>query len=142
MKSFLSILAAWAVAAPAVAAEQPILPGLWESQNKVSFPISDESVSRQCITAEKVTQFLSGPSTRNFKCEYSRSHVAAGVVEAAGKCSDKNGLTSSIDVRGTYTQTRFKLDAELTINLAGLPIPVRASTVAQRISADCPDAPK
>ena len=132
----LALALAWAV--PAVAQPPPILPGYWESQNKVSFPVNDETTSRQCVTADKIIQFLSGPSTRRYRCDYARSQVADGAIAASGNCVDKSGLKSTIDVRGTYTPTTFQLNAQLRIDLGGVPIPVRASTDARRISAECP----
>lgn len=125
-------------AGSALAEDQPILPGYWESQNKVSFPINEESTSRRCITAEKVQQFLSGPSTKNFRCTYSRSKVADGAMSAQGECVDKSGLRSTIDVNGTYAPSQFDLKAELVVSLGGLPIPVKASTKATRIGDTCP----
>ena len=129
------------LAGPALAARSSsdtIRPGLWESRNKVSFPINDETVTRQCITPEKVEQFLSGPSTKNFRCTYARSVVGGGTVSAQGECVDKNGLQSKVDVKGSYTPTTFKLGATLTINLGGLPIPINASTEAILVSEVCP----
>lgn len=141
MRFVFACLSLCAVAGPALSAPT-ILPGYWESQNKVSFPVSDETTSRQCITADKVDQFLSGPSSRNYKCTYAKSQVRNGSVQATGQCIDKNGMNSTIDVRGVYTPTTFKLDAELKVNVGGLGIPVRASTDAHRLSADCPAGEK
>ena len=107
----------------------------------MSFPINDRSTSRQCITPQKVDQFLSGPSTRNFRCTYARSSARRGVVSAEGECVDKNGIRSTVAVEGTYSPTQFKLNARLTVNLGGLPIPVSASTDARLISETCPDEP-
>ena len=122
----------------AAPAEAPIRACYWESRNKVSFPINDETTTRQCITAEKVAEFLSGPSTKNFRCTYTQSKVANGTVDAQGACVDKNGIQSTVDVKGTYSPTQFKLDARLTVNFGGLPIPVNASTDAKFLSETCP----
>lgn len=140
----LAAMALSSVTAPVMAAspEAPIRAGYWESRNKVSFPINDESTSRQCITAEKVAQFLTGPSTKNFQCTYSQSQVANGAINARGRCVDKNGIQSTVDVKGSYTPTQFKLDAKLTVNLGGLPIPVNASTDATFLSETCPTEPR
>lgn len=123
----------------AAAAEPTILPGYWESQNRVSFPLNDASTSRQCITKEKVAQFLSGPSSRHYRCTYSRSSAAGGAISASGQCVDKNGIRSTVEVRGAYTPTSFKLNADLRIVIGGLPIPISASTDARRIADNCPD---
>ncbi len=138
--SLLALSVAGGLGHPALSAAEdaPIRAGYWESRNRVSFPINDESTSRQCITPEKVSQFLSGPSTKNFACTYSRSRVADGVVSAQGRCVDKNGLQSTVDVNGTYAPTQFKLDARLTVTLGGLAIPVNASTTAIFLSETCP----
>lgn len=136
----LAVVAVLASAAPSLAApaEAPIRAGYWESRNKVSFPINDETTTRQCITQEKVAQFLSGPSTKNFRCTYSQSNVSSGTVDAKGNCVDKNGIQSTIDVKGSYAPEQFKLDARLTVNFGGLPIPVNASTDAKFLSETCP----
>jgi len=127
----------------AAAASSPILPGYWESENTVSFPLNDQSTSRQCVTQQKVEQFLSGPSSRSYKCTYDRSQVGDGAVKASGTCVDKNGLTSTVAVEGTYTPEAFDLKAQLRVNIGGLGIPINATTKARRIAAACPaDAPK
>jgi hypothetical protein len=41
-------------------------------------------------------------------------------------------------VKGDYTPTRFKLNARVTVNLGGLPIPVNASTDATFLADACP----
>jgi hypothetical protein len=131
-----------AAIAGSASARETILPGYWESQNSVSFPVNEQSVSHQCITPQKVEQFLSGPSSKHYKCVYDQSQVSDGAVSARGSCIDKNGLHSTIAVKGNYTPTTFDLNAELRINVGGLPIPVTAHTQAHRVSSDCPpDAP-
>lgn len=130
-------------ATPALARQDTILPGYWQSENAVGFPLNDESTSLQCVTAKKVEQFLSGPSNRHYKCTYDRSQVGDGSVKASGICVDKNGMQSNIAVEGTYTPTSFELQAQLRVNIGGLGIPIRASTKARRIADDCPaEAPR
>lgn len=142
VKTAVSLIAALCALAPlGAAAEQPILPGYWESENTVSFPINDQSTSRQCVTPQKVEQFLSGPSSRSYKCTYDQSRVAGGAVKASGSCVDKNGMTSTIAVEGTYAPEAFDLKAQLRLNVGGLGIPINAATKARRIAAQCPTEP-
>lgn len=119
-------------------AASPILPGYWESENHVSFPVNDNSTSRQCITPQQVSEFLSGPSSKHFKCSYSKSRAAGGKVSAEGVCVDKNGIRSNVAVEGVYTDTSFDLNAEVRIMIGGVPIPIQASTKARRIAETCP----
>lgn len=136
-------LTALCAASASLAREETILPGYWQSENKVGFPLNDDSTSLQCVTAQKVEQFLSGPSSRNYKCTYDTSQVGGGSVKASGSCVDKSGLESNIAVEGTYTPTSFELQAQLRVNVGGLGIPISASTKARRIADECPaDAPR
>lgn len=81
------------------------------------------------------------PSSRRYKCTYDQSRVAGGAVKASGSCVDKNGMTSTIAVEGTYAPEAFDLKAQLRLNVGGLGIPINAATKARRIAAQCPTEP-
>lgn len=145
MRPFLALLTLVLVgsAQAASAREQTILPGYWESENTVGFPFNDDSTSRQCVTPQKVEQFLSGPSSRSYSCTYDKSQVGGGSVKASGACTDKSGVQSTIAVEGRYTPTTFELQAQLRVDIGGLGIPINARTKARRIADECPaDAPR
>ena len=141
MKRILSLaLAAAAVVGPASAAEG-ILPGYWESTNRVLSPIRTKDVERRCITPEEVEKFMMGPSNRHYKCTYPVRSFEGGKILLKGTCVSKKGREVEVSGQGAFTPTSFNLTANIATTFAGLPISGRASTEARRIGDVCPAKP-
>jgi hypothetical protein len=128
------ILAAFTL--PAWAA--PILPGYWESTDKVTSPIQDSKTSRKCITAAQIESYLSGPVNNHYSCHYTSRKIEGGTFSMAGDCVDSSGLPAKVQLSGVYTDTSFTVNGRIRLMVGGLPIPVSASTEAHRLSAECP----
>ena len=126
------------IAAPALtaaSASTPILPGYWETTNRVLFPITSRKVERRCISAAQVGKFMEGPRNHIYSnCDYPVREIGQGLIRLRGQCSDKNGVTFKISGAGAYTPTTLKMTAET--HVAG--IPVRASLDARRLGDVCP----
>jgi hypothetical protein len=144
MRSFLPILAALACVAPAAAAQPrgdtPILPGYWESTNRVLSPFHSEKVERRCITPADVDKFLAGPSNHHYDCSYPTRIVENGVIQMSGTCIEhKSGRKVKVSGQGWYTPTAFTLNASIATHFLGIPLSGRASTEARRIGDVCPE---
>jgi hypothetical protein len=132
----LSVCALGAFALPAIAS--PILPGYWESTDKVTSPIQETKTSRKCITEGQIESYLTGPVNNHYTCRYNNRKIDGGAFSMSGDCVDNNGLPVKVQVSGVYTDTSFTMNGRLRIMIGGLPIPVSASTDAHRLSAECP----
>ncbi len=131
----LSLLAAL----PAAASDYPILPGYWESRNKVTSVVTlSNKVERKCVTPKDVEKFMSGPSNRHYTCTYPSRRFEGGKVAMAGQCVDKKGRKIGVTVSGTYTPTSYEMTAHLNTRMAGLPLSGNATSEAQRIGDTCP----
>jgi len=115
-----------------------ILPGYWESVNKIVFPISKTTTDRRCITPKDVAKFLAGPSTHIYACTYPIQNVGNGQMSFAGECVDKKGRKVQISGHGAYTDTTLQMTADGNFRVAGIPIPFEATTDAHRIGDVCP----
>lgn len=134
-----ALLALIAVAAPAAAAApSPILPGYWESTNRILSPIPTKSLDRRCLTPKDVEKFMMGPENRHYDCTYPVRSFANGKIRLKGVCVSKKGRQVQIDAVGTYTPASFHLEANVKTKLAGLTISGKASTDARRIGEACP----
>jgi hypothetical protein len=131
-----------AASASSAAEDGPILPGWWESVSTVTFPIASSKTERKCVSGKAINSYLTGPSNPHYTCHYDTRHVESGRAEMEGECIDNNGLHSKIKVSGTYSPTRFDLDAHLQVLLGGLKIPITASIAAHRLSEQCPAGAK
>ncbi|HEX4182312.1 MAG TPA: DUF3617 family protein [Caulobacteraceae bacterium] len=142
--SFAFAVISVAFAALPALAENPILPGFWESDNHSDLIISQHSVSRKCITPSQVETYLAGPANNHYTCVYDRREIGGGSVKLGGQCVDNNGLKMDVAIAGTYTPESFHLKAQLHTRFASLPIAGSASIDAHRLSAECPapDQPK
>lgn len=144
MKRFTVLLAAMAVAAPALAQPQspnqsPIQPGYWESTNRLLSPIRTSKVERRCLTPADIDKFLAGPSNHHYDCTYPTRIVENGRITMAGTCvSRKNGRKVQVAGEGAYTPTSFQITASIATEFAGIPLSGRASTDARRIGDVCP----
>jgi hypothetical protein len=126
------------LAAPARSADTPILPGYWESTNRLTAIITLKEVKRRCITAADVSKFMNGPSNRHYSCTYPTKVVEDGALTFKGSCVSKKGRQVKIEATGSYTPTSFTVVADVDTKLAGVPLGGRASTEARRISDTCP----
>jgi len=148
MRPTLPLLAALLAAAPAAARapadDSPILPGYWESTNRVLSPIRTKKVERRCLTRKDIDKFLAGPSNRHYECTYPDKTIENGVIRMSGACVKRKGGGGEIKVsgEGRYTPTSFKITATLATELAGVTLSGRASTEAVRIGDACPDKPE
>jgi hypothetical protein len=144
MKTALPLLAvvaaALGAAAPASAqGPQPIIPGYWESTNRLLSPIHQTKTERRCITPADVDKFLAGPSNHHYDCSYPTRIIEDGQIRLAGTCVEKKkGREVQVSGRGTYTPTRFHLEAHIVTDILGIPLHGRASTDARRIADACP----
>lgn len=140
MRRLTPILFAAAAAAPAaLAAETTILPGYWESTNRLISPVRSSSVERRCITPADVDKFLAGPSNRHYACTYPNKSIGGGRIAMKGSCVSKKGRRVAVSGEGSYTPTSFYLEATVATTFFGIPIAGRASTNAHRISDSCPE---
>lgn len=139
MKAFSVLLAAAFMVAPAAAgAATTILPGYWESTNKLLSPIKQSKTEKRCITPADVDKFLAGPSNRHYACTYPTKVFAGGRITLKGTCVSKKGRKVAVQGSGTYTPTSFNLTAEIATEFLGLDIAGKASTEARRIADVCP----
>lgn len=141
MRPLLPILLAGLVAvAGAASAASPttILPGYWESTNRLLSPVRTKSVEKRCITPADVAKFMSGPSNRHYACTYPTRSFQSGRILLRGSCVSKKGRKVQVAGIGSYSPTAFTLKADIATEFAGLPIAGRASTEARRIADTCP----
>ncbi|PZQ62340.1 MAG: hypothetical protein DI570_11275 [Phenylobacterium zucineum] len=126
------------LAAPAVAAPTTILPGYWESTNRLLSPIKQTKTEKRCITPADVEKFMSGPSNRHYTCTYPTKVFAGGKIRLKGTCVSKKQRKVEVQGSGAYTPTSFNLTAEIATEFLGLDIAGKASTEARRIADTCP----
>src|SRR5688500_13281973 len=123
---------------PAFAAET-ILPGYWETTNRLISPIPHKKVEMRCITPKDVAKFMEGPSNRHYTCTYPTRSFSGGKILLKGQCVSKKGRKVDVSGEGEYTPTTMKLTAKVATEFAGLNIAGRASTEARRVSDTCPE---
>lgn len=140
MKRLLPLLAPLAlVGAPTLAlAQDAILPGYWETTNRLISPIPTKKTEMRCITPADVAKFMMGPSNRHYTCTYPTKSFAGGRINLKGTCHSKKGRVVDVSGQGEFTETTFKLTANIATEWAGLPLSGRASTEARRVSDTCP----
>ncbi len=140
MKAAPAILIALAALAPAgaVQAATTILPGYWESTNRLLSPIKQSKTEKRCITPADVDKFLAGPSNRHYACTYPTKVFSGGRITLKGTCVSKKGRKVAVQGSGSYTPTSFNLTAEIATEFLGLDIAGKASTEARRIADACP----
>jgi hypothetical protein len=125
------------LAGPASAAEG-ILPGYWETTNRLIYPIPQKKTEKRCITPAEVAKFMQGPSNRHYTCTYPTKSFENGKIVLRGQCVSKKGRKVDVSGDGTYTPTTMNLTANIATEWAGLTIAGKASTEARRISETCP----
>ncbi|HEY9217086.1 MAG TPA: DUF3617 family protein [Phenylobacterium sp.] len=131
------LLAPLLVAGPAMAAEG-ILPGYWETTNRLISPIPQKKVEMRCITPKDVAKFMEGPSNRHYTCTYPTRSFAGGKIVLKGQCVSKKGRKVAVAGEGAYTPTTMSLTAQVATEWGGLTIAGKASTEARRVSETCP----
>jgi len=139
MRPLPALLAVLAFAAPASAmAATTILPGYWESTNRLLSPIKQTKTEKRCITPADVDKFLAGPSNRHYACSYPTKVFSGGRITLKGTCVSKKGRKVAVQGSGAYTPTSFNLTAEIATEFLGLDIAGKASTEARRLGDTCP----
>lgn len=140
MKALPALLVVLAAAAPAGAAmaATTILPGYWESTNRLLSPIKQTKTEKRCITPADVDKFLAGPSNRHYACTYPTKVFSGGKITLKGTCVSKKGRKVAVQGSGAYTPTSFNLTAEIATEFLGLDIAGKASTEARRLGDTCP----
>ncbi|HEV2362653.1 MAG TPA: DUF3617 family protein [Caulobacteraceae bacterium] len=133
-------LGAFLFARPAAATET-ILPGYWESVNRVIYPLPSEKTDRRCITPKDIAKFLRGPQNHIYHCVYPVQEASGGHIRFSGVCVDKKGHAARIRGEGAYTPTTLQMTARGSFKALGIPIPFAASTQAHRIGDQCPSPP-
>ena len=99
MRRTVLLLATLAIAAPAAAAApSPILPGYWESTNRILSPIPTKSMDRRCLTPKDVEKFMMGPENRHYDCNYPVRSFVGGKIRLKGVCTSKKGREVEIDI--------------------------------------------
>jgi hypothetical protein len=145
-----ALLLAAALAAPPASAQgpgaaaPPIIPGYWESTNRVLSPIKTKKVERRCLKPADIDKFLAGPSNRHYDCTYPVRVVEHGRIRMVGSCEKRkhpDGRKIEVAGEGYYTPTSFHLTARIATELFGVPISGRASTEARRLGDACPVVP-
>lgn len=134
----LLIALAAAASAGAASAATTILPGYWESTNRLLSPIKQSKTEKRCITPADVDKFLAGPSNRHYACTYPTKVFSGGRITLKGTCVSKKGRKVAVRGSGAYTPTSFNLTAEIATEFLGLDIAGKASTDARRIADTCP----
>ena len=110
--AFLVLAATVAAAGPAIAADT-ILPGYWESTDRVTAPVARTTTERRCILPADVAKFMEGPSNRHYTCTYPTRRISGGRIELKGQCVSKGGQQIAVEGQGDYTPTSFHLDAQI-----------------------------
>jgi hypothetical protein len=132
------VLAATAAPAASLAEAGAPLPGYWETTNTWVFIFHFTKVERKCFTAADVSGVLQGPSNAHYACTYPTREVGDGHLLLKGTCVEKRGQVAQISAQGTYEPTEFRLSADLSTKIAGVPLRGKGMTVAHRISDVCP----
>lgn len=131
-------LAALAGTATTASAATTILPGYWESTNRLISPIQQTKTEKRCITPADVDKFMAGPSNRHYACTYPTRVISGGQIRLKGTCVSKKGHKVAVQGQGSYTPTSFTLTAEIATEFLGLDIAGKASTEARRLGDVCP----
>jgi len=120
---------------PTEAAAEAVEPGYWETTSRV---MGVPRTERRCIRADQVAQFMQGPHNHNYVCTYPVRVVTNGAIRLEGSCKSHHSAPVPVSGHGTFTATTFHMEARVVTHVAGVDIPVHATTDARRISDDCP----
>ena len=122
-------------AAPPPPAAEAIEPGYWETTNRV---MGVPRTEKRCIRPVEVAQFMQGPHNHNYVCTYPVRVVTSGSIRLEGSCKSKHSAPVPVEGHGTFTSVSFHMEARIVAHIAGVDVPVHASTDARRIGAECP----
>lgn len=123
-------------AAPPPPAAEAIAPGYWEITERV-MGISTKT-ERRCIPPDQIEKFMQGPHNHNYACTYPVRVVTGGSLRLEGSCKSHHSAPVPVSGHGTFTAATFHMEARIMTHIAGMDLPVHASTDAHRISAECP----
>lgn len=141
MNRLLPLLAAPLLALTLVstaAAQNAISPGYWETTSKVTSPFPTHKTERRCIKPNDVSKFMEGRINHIYTCTYPTKRVGDGKIWLQGSCATRDGAPIPISGAGTFTSDSLHLDARIAPQIAGLRIPIRATTDAKRLGDSCP----
>jgi hypothetical protein len=80
---------------------------------------------------------MQGPQNHIYKCTYPTREIGGGRIKLAGTCASRD-RSFPITGEGEFTADTMRVDAYLTLKLAGLPIGAHARTTARRLGDACP----
>lgn len=122
-------------AAPALAA---IAPGYWEVTTHVPPPVKQPPTERRCISGEDLIKFIVAPNHHTVTCAYPAETAADGRITFTAQCLDEKGRRYLAQGLVRYTPDFLHIDARVRAKLLFLPVTVRATSEARRLSAVCP----
>lgn len=119
-----------------LAADLPT-PGMYKITAKVSsqqLPISSSHDSSECITEN---QFLEDPQAwmrqqSGQECEVVNYEVGGGVIHMELQCSMDQGGKASIIGNGTYTNTSFEINNQMSIEANGMKMEMNTAITGVR----------
>jgi hypothetical protein len=117
-----------------------VLPGYWESTNRVLSPVQETKTDRRCITPKDVAKFMSCHINHHYTCQCPEESYDGGKIRFSGVCVSNKGEKVKISGEGDYTETTLRMAVKGQYLLFGLPIEIGASTDAHRIGDECPAA--
>ena len=116
-----------------------ISPGYWETINQVVSPFPSKKTEKRCIKPSEVAKFMNGPSNHIYTCTYPTRDIAGGKIRLAGSCKTRDGKPVPLTGSGVFTADTFSYGGpSIRPEIGGVTVPIRARTVARRISDDCP----
>lgn len=130
--------ASLAASGPAGAAAAPIAPGYW-SYRASTLVVAGKN-GDQCVAADKIDDFLSGPHNKHYKCTYPTRVLKDGEAQLEGECVSKHGHAYQISLKGHYRSDAFDLSGKVKGPFLGVDLALPVSIEAHRLSADCPAA--
>ena len=128
-----------AAAAPSSVPSSVIDPGYWNFRATVLYGLKSEG--RQCLQADQISDFVSAPHNKHYRCRLPLSDFRAGALEAEGECADKHGHRYTVKLHGNYTRTSFQLNGTIHGLFFEIPLTAPISLTAERLGDTCPASP-
>lgn len=140
MRATASAIAAAGVATMALSAraQDTIRPGLWETTERVTSPISSTKIEQRCITPRAIAKFMTCYINHHYECVCPNQSVGDGKITFRGECVDHKQQHVHVEGTGAYTSTTLHMTAQATFKFLGIPIGADASTDAHRVGDTCP----
>jgi|GEM_PF-3410060 len=139
------IIAAIIAVTPAAFADDiiEVTPGLWQGEYSVT--VSDNPLTSNsetyCVTPEesrRSVESLVKDITDDGNCAVSNVVHTDGKLSADMVCNiAEMGAKVAGTIKGTYTDTSYKLSADAALDFGGLQLPAKARSAAKRIG-ECP----